>query len=398
MKKILIINTTSNTGGAARIAKDLFEKANKNFEIYFAYGRGKREDEKYYFKFGNKLETLLHVFLVRFFGLEGFGSYYSTKKLIKFLKKEKFDLIHLHNLHGYYLNFFTLIKFIQRENILVIWTLHDEWATTWLPAYLPDCNNVSHEQKSDNKNIYPKNYLPIFKRFMAREKARLFLGNWNPLLICPSEWLKKRVISSYLNRYHVEVIYNGIDTNLFKPIQDKKTLRIKYGLPLDKKIVFFTAANFNDKRKGIPDIINAAKKLKDKNCLFVGAGGGKIESCDCVKLMGYIKDKSKLAELYSLSDLFCFASSAETFLLTVAEALSCGIPVVGYKIPIVEEIFGGHVGLLVEKDSKDLFADTIDLLLNNEEERLKMGEEGRKIIINKYSQDIFYEKYFNLYK
>ena len=398
MKKILIINTTLNTGGAARIAKNLFEKVNENFEIYFAYGRGKKEDGKYYFKFGNKIETLLHVFLVRFFGLEGFGSYYSTKKLINFIKKEKFDLIHLHNLHGYYLNFFTLIRFIQRENISVIWTLHDEWATTWLPAYTADCGDcISCKQTCHNKNVYPKNYFPIFRGFMMREKVKLFSNNWNPKLVCPSEWLRSKINLSYLNKISVDVIYNGIDTNLFKPTLDKKKLRIKHKLPLDKKIVLFAAANFNDERKGISHIVNAAKKLKNKDYLFVGVGSGKIELCNNIEVMGYVKDKNKLAELYSLSDLFCFASSAETFLLTVAEALSCGVPVVGYEIPVVLEIFSGSVGLLVKKDDQSSLADSIDLLLENNQKRLEMGEEGRKIIVSKYSQDIFYKKYFDLY-
>src|ERR1035437_4414131 len=108
MKKVLIINTTFNKGGAARVARDLFENINSDFEMFFAYGRGKKISDNRTFYFGNKIEMFIHIFLVRFLGLEGFGSYFSIKKLINFIKKEKFDIVNLHNLHGYYVNFSSL--------------------------------------------------------------------------------------------------------------------------------------------------------------------------------------------------------------------------------------------------------------------------------------------------
>ena len=120
MKKVLIINTTLNKGGAARVAYDIFENLNSEFEIFFAYGRGAKNAGAKTFYFGNKLELLIHIFLVRFLGLEGYGSYFSTRKLIKFIKKENFDLINLHNLHGYYLNFFKLLNFLKKLDVPII--------------------------------------------------------------------------------------------------------------------------------------------------------------------------------------------------------------------------------------------------------------------------------------
>lgn len=397
MPKILIINTTPDKGGAARVALDLFKNLSGEFEMYFAYGRGGYVKSINYFKFGNKIEFLLHVFLVRFLGLEGFGTYFSTKKLIRYIKAKKFDLIHLHNLHGYYLNFFKLIKFLQAEGISVIWTLHDEWSTTWLPAYSSNSENKFSLKKINVLDIYPKNYFPFFRGFMEKNKDNIFTNNWSPLLVCPSEWLKSKISTSRLKKYKIEVIHNGIDVDIFKPLNDKNKLRLKYNLPLNKKIVFFAAANFNDKRKGVDDIISAAKRLNGE-CLFVGVGSGIIEPVDNIINLGYISEKDRLADLYNLSDLFCFASSAETFLLTVAESLSCGTPVVGYRIPVVSEIFKNEIGLLVDFGNTDDFAKSIKDLLFNDQLRLEMGKNGRKLILENYSQEIFYKKYKDLYK
>lgn len=114
MKKILILNTTLTKGGAAKVAYQLFKGLQTDFQMHFAYGRQRQAADKNIFYFGNRFETLLHVLLVRFFGLEGFGSYFSTKKIIRYIEKEKIDIVNIHNLHGYYINFFQLFSFVKK--------------------------------------------------------------------------------------------------------------------------------------------------------------------------------------------------------------------------------------------------------------------------------------------
>ena len=398
MKKVLIINTTLNKGGAARVACDIFENLDSDFDIFFAYGRGTKNLNPKTFYFGNKLEVLLHVFLVRFLGLEGFGSYLSTKKLINFIKKEKFDLINLHNLHGYYLNFFTLLKFLKESNIPIIYSIHDEWPITWMPAHSLGCQHCKTGLGiCINTYSYPKNYFPIFQKYMLNRKKMAFLDQQNMTIVCPSLWLKNSIQESFLNKFKIEVIGNGVDIDIFRPVLDKYVLRIKHRLPLNKKIVIFTASNLKDKSKGIQHIIESAKLLRDKNYLFIGLGAGKIKGFENIKTTGYIYDKKDLAEFYALSDIFCFASSAETFLLSAAEALSCGIPVVGFDLPVVRELISNDVGILTKDDSRSL-SEAIDTLMNNEDTRLNMGQLGRRLIENKYSKDIFYTNYKSLYK
>jgi putative colanic acid biosynthesis glycosyltransferase len=397
MKKILIINTTLNKGGAARIAYDLFEKTNNGFDISFAYGRGEKDSNLKTFYFGNKIEMFIHIFLVRFLGLEGFGTYFSTRKLINFIKKEKFDLINLHNLHGYYLNFLLLLDFIKKSNIPVIYTVHDEWPITWLPAHSLGCDHCKTGQgKCQNTYKYPKNYFPLFLKYMLKKKKEMFSGDLKMSIICPSIWLKQNIENSFLNKFKINIIPNGIDTDIFKPVLNKESLRIKYNLPVDKKIVLFSASNLNDKNKGIGHIIDAAKLLNNENLFFVGLGNGEIKEVPNLITLGYIYDRDKLTEIYSLSDIFCFASSVETFLLSAAEALSCGVPVVGFDLPVVRELINTNVGILTKNDSKSL-CEEICKLAGDKDRMITLGQKGRKIIMANYSKKTFLEEYRKIY-
>lgn len=397
MKKVLIINTTLNKGGAARVAHDLFENLNKDFEMFFAYGRGEKNADSKTFYFGNKLEMFIHIFLVRFLGLEGYGTYFSTKKLINFIKKEKFDLINLHNLHGYYLNFFLLLNFLKESEIPVIYSLHDEWPITWLPAHSLGCDHCKTGiGKCTNTYSYPKNYFPVFLKYMLKKKQSVLSGMRNMSIVCPSAWLKNNIVESYLGKFKINIIFNVVDTDIFKPVLDKNSLRTKYKLPEDKKIITFSASNLNDTSKGINYIIEVAKILENRNYLFVGMGKGELEAKSNIKTLGYIYNKKDLAEIYALSDLYCFASAAETFLLSAAEALSCGIPVVGFDIPVVRELVDSSVGILTKNNSQDLAA-SINNLLDYENKIYKIGQSGRKLIENNYSKKIFFKKYLDLY-
>lgn len=402
MKKLLIVNTTLDKGGASRVARDVFDKMSEGFEVHFAYGRRSESSnpstdvsENFYY-FGSKIETLIHFFFVRFLGLEGFGSHFSTRRLIKYIEDEEFDLINLHNLHGYYLNFSKLFRFLKKAKLPIIYSVHDEWAITWLPAHSLGCVHCK-TGVGDCKNSYkyPRNYFPIFKKYMLNKKREMFSEHLNMTIVCPSVWLAENFRNSFLNKFKIEIINNGVDTDIFKPADNKTEIRIKLGLPTDSKIVLFCASDLNDRSKGAHYLLEVSEILKDKDYFFVFVGKGEVAQSENVKKIDYVYEKNKLAELYTASDVFCFASGAETFLLSAAEAMSCGTPVVGFDIPVVRELVNSDVGILTESDSKQL-AISIDGLLRDESLRSKMGENGRELIVQKFSKNIFYSKYLSL--
>jgi glycosyltransferase involved in cell wall biosynthesis len=383
VKKILFINTTFTRGGAANVARDLFYHFNGNdFKTYFAYGRGGESGEERTFKFGNIFEIFLHVLMVRFLGFEGFGSYFSTRKLIKYIQEEKFDLIHLHNVHGYYLNYYTLFKFLNQSNLPIVWTLHDAWILTSLRAH-------------EGYNSYPTTYNTLFLKLFLKQKRKAILGLNNVTIVSPAEWLGNKLKDSYLKDKNINVISNGVDTDLFKPTSDKSELRKKYNLPADKRIILFSSASLKSKNKGFEFAEQAIHALDKTGFILLGIGGGDFKSKENIKIINYVKDRGEMAELFILSDLFCITSKAETLPLVVLEALSSGLPVVGFDIIALRELVSQDVGMLVPYGDIDMLSQAF---VQNIEMQSSKSVNARNLALTKFSQNKFFKDYLNLYK
>ena len=129
--RIVEVNTVCDTGSTGRIAANIYRLAEKRgHEVYFAYGRGKHPEDINGYKIGNFFDFTCHVLINFFRGKSGFGSKYTTKKFLKWLDEIKPDILHLHNIHGFYINVSFLFEYIKEHNIRVVWTLHDCWSFT----------------------------------------------------------------------------------------------------------------------------------------------------------------------------------------------------------------------------------------------------------------------------
>lgn len=401
MKKILVINTFLEGGGAARVSYDLFDFLNSKpgYRAYFAYGRGPRVNNPRAIKFGNLPEVLIHLFLVRFLGLEGFGCYFATRKLIKFIKRERIDLVHLGNLHGYYLNFFQLVDFLKKSKIPVVWSLYDEWLLTWLPAHSMGCKHCKTlKGKCKNDYGYPKSYFPVFAHYMLRKKTATFKKGWDPLIVCPAKWLLESLAKSPFKHLKAKVIFAGPDTTIFKPVRDKLGLRRQYSLPIDQKIIMFSARNLNDKNKGARYILQAADLLKDKNYLFLALGAGRIKTTDNFKTISYSINKAEIAQILALADIYCSTSAVETSIpLASLEAMACGLPIVAYDIAALREHITSRTGALVPYGDTDKLAKKLDLILSNDTRRKKMGANARTLVVKRFSQKNLFDEYLTAY-
>ncbi|MFA5743034.1 MAG: glycosyltransferase [Candidatus Paceibacterota bacterium] len=398
MPKILIINTVFSQGGAAAVARNIHNDLNgiSGFSSYFAYGRGSTINDGKIYKFGYLPEVYLHTFLTRFGGVEGWGTWLSTQRLINYIKQNNFDLIHIHNLHGYYVNFFWLVKFLGSLNIPIVWTLHDEWPLTWMPAHSMGCKHcVSGAGKCENAYDYPKTYNYLFQKFLLGEKQRMLGSCWNPTIVCPSEWLANRAKESYLSKFDIRVIYNGVDIKRFNNSRDKDVLRKKYGLPIDKKIIIFGMG----KLKGVDHIFKIAEMLKNKNYLFLGVGGNKNYKTDLSNFIfrSYVKREQEMAELISLSDLFITPSLAETFPLFLIEAMASGLPAAGFDIPAHRELIDSRVGILARLGDVDGLSRGVEYIFDDQSRLKNMGLAAREKA-ELFSFDRFINGYRELYK
>lgn len=398
MRKILIINTTFSRGGAAQLARDLFFDLKKNPEnqVLFAYGRDYEGDQADTCYFGNKFELYLHVLLVRFFGLEGFGSFYATRKLLRYIEQEKPDLIHLHNLHGYYVNFYKLLNWLNQKKIKVVWTLHDEWLFTWLPAHSMGCAHCKTLIGTcTNKYTYPKNYWALFPALMLLQK-RIILGLKNITLVSPAAWLFNEA-KIFLGSEHNHLILNGVDTTFFQPVIDKLTLRHKYKLPTDKKIILLSINDLKDMNKGGQYILPLAKKLESGKYFICILGAAKVPKHKNLLSLGYVSNRAKLVEIYGLADLFCFTSAVETAPLSVLEAMSCGLPVVAFDIPALVTVVTNQNGVLVECGNDKQLVSTIIELTGDDQKLKTMADKSREIALARFDQQDSFTSYKKLY-
>jgi len=400
--KILIINSEYHRGGAAEIARTLYQSLNKRNKItcYFAYGRGKGPGEETVNKFAFLPEIYFQGLLTRCFGFQGYGSWFSTKRLEKFIIKENFDLIHLHNLHGYYLNL-DFIKFLGRLDIPVVWTLHDGWSITGRCAYLSECDKWKTGcGNCPDLSLYPKTFIDS-SNFMWKKKKNYFSSGWNPVIACPSQWLADRVKESFLNKFQVKVIPNAVNTEIFKN-KDKSFIRKKYNIPLEKKIILFVAANLKDERKGVKYFFESLKNIRANNWMVVTVGKvtnyDKIKEIDIeIKQMGYLKDKNDISDLYNLADIFCISSLDDNFPTTVLEAMACGVPVVGFHVGGIPEQVTEGCGIMVKSKDIKALGKAIGRLLTHDEMRKNFGENCRKRVLKNYTIEKFTDNYIKVY-
>lgn len=397
-----MINTEFNRGGAAKIARTLYQSLNKRseFECYFAYGRGKRLKEDKIYKFGFWPEIYFQGFLTRAMGLQGYGSWCSTERLKGYIYREKFDLIHLHNLHGYYLNL-SFVNFLKKMSIPVVWTLHDGWPMTGRCAYWFDCKKWKVGcGNCPDLSLYPKSFIDSTS-FMWKKKKNYFSSGWDSVIVCPSQWLADRVKESYLKEYQVKVIPNAVDVEVFKS-NNRDAIRKKYGIPIRKKIILCLAADFEDERKGIKYFFESLKYITAKNWMVVTAGKvvnyDKIKEVDFeIRQMGYIKDKNEISDVYNIADIFCISSLDDNFPTTVLEAMACGIPMVGFNVGgIPEQVIEG-CGIMVKSKDIEALGKAMERLLTNDEMRRNFGENCRKRVLQNYSIEKFIDNYMEVY-
>lgn len=361
--KVLLIDVNCKKGSTGNIVYNLYNYINSmGDEASVCYGRGPIINEKNIYKFGFDLETYLHAFFTRLTGYTGCFSFFSTRRLIKYIKTFKPDVVHIHEMHAYFLNIKPLINYLKIEKIPTIMTLHCEFVYTGKCGHSVECNQWKTECK---KCPHLRNYISTFcfdrTNYMFKQKKNLFNDYTNLYLIVPSHWLFERVRESFLKGYRIEIINNGVDTNIFKPLETSD-LRKKYGINKDEKIVLALAPNIMSKEKGGLYVEKIAQLLRDDNIkfLFVGTNGdGYYKKDNCIYI-GRINDKSILAKHYSLADLFVICSERENFPTTCLEAQVCGTPVYGFDTGGVAEtclnydylVNYGDVSLLSKKIKK----------------------------------------------
>lgn len=387
---IVQINTFSHKATGS-IMMSLHNELNKReFNSYVVWGRGKKEESKYEIFMYDKIGVGIHGIYTRMTDKTGFASKRATKRLIKQLDNIKPDIIHLHNLHGYYINIEILFNYIKENNIKTIWTLHDCWSITGHCAYFDAVNCKKWIRGCNNciqLNTYPKSSLLDNSQWNWNKKKELFSG-LNMKLVTPSIWLAKLVKQSYLREYPIEVINNGIDLEVFKPV--KSEFRNKYGLK-DKFIILGVASEWT-KRKGLDDFIKLSKALNDSyKIILIGLTKKQIsEIPKNIIAIERTNNINELVQIYSEANIFFNPTYEDNFPTTNLEAMACGTLVYTYNTGGSAECIGDY-GEVFEKGEIDKVINVISSQrLINKEQVINSDKES-------ISKETMIKKYIKLY-
>lgn len=400
MYKVLQINSVGNYGSTGKIANHIGDLClSKGWESHIAVGRKVKESKSNIIRIGDDFDLKLHGLKTRIMDRHGFGSTKATVHFISEIEKIKPSIIHLHNLHGYYINIEVLFEYLSKSKIPVIWTLHDCWTFTGHCAYFDfaNCDKWKIECSScPQKKDYPTSFVVDNSKRNYRDKKRIFNSVENLTMVPVSNWLGKLLEDSFMKKYSYQVINNGIDLNEFYSLVDNE--KVRSDLSLGNKFVILGVASIWSKRKGLADFIKLSEII-DENSIIILVGLDKkqlnllpnniigIERTDSVK---------ELSEIYAMSDIYLNLTYEDNFPTTNIEALACGTPVLTYNSGGSIEAVSESTGYILEKGDIKGILDVINDVRIKGKEHFKMS--CRKRAETLYCKEERYNDYISLYE
>jgi glycosyltransferase involved in cell wall biosynthesis len=390
---ILQIGTLDNAGGAASISWILKKRLEeKGYSMPMFVGT-KLSDAPDVFQ----IPRTLHHYV--YYALSNDINFSKTDWIMDTKEFKEADVIHIHNLHGWFFNLKTLERMSELKPI--VWTLHDMWAITSHCCHSYDGKLKDGFYQCRSLSDYPR-ITWHNEKYLERTKRKIY-NNSNINLVSPSMWLKEKVQHSVLKDKRMDLIYNGIDQTIFKP-SDTVSTRQELKIPLDKKVVLFMSdGGKNNPFKGWDFVRSVVEEFKhDDTVLFICLGGKESGVDGTYKNLLYvprIDSKELLSKYFSASDIFLYPSLADNCPLVVLEALACGMPVVTFNtggIPeLVEHLEDGYVAKY--KDGQDLIKGVEYILGLSAEEIKAMQDRSRSKVMNYFTADNMVAQYEKVY-
>ena len=390
--KVVQINPVcyASTGKiAVEISKILKEQ---DIENYILYTSG-NSNYDCAIKYANDFQIKINALKAKLFGNYGFNSNLITRNLIKELKRINPDVIHLHNLHGHNVNLNILFKYLKSIDVKTIWTFHDCWAFTGYCMYFDYIGCNKWQEQCDlctqaKQYSWGRNKCKL----LYNKKKKLFCGIKNMIIVTPSRWLGELTKKSFMKEYPIKVINNGIDIDVFKPMESN--FRQKYDLE-NKKIILGVAMGFG-KRKGYNYFLQLAEKVDDSTkIVLVGTNDEQKKNApENVICINSTSNQMELAQIYSAADIFVNCTLEDNFPTVNLEALACGTPIITFNTGgSVECIENDDVGVVVEQGDVNGIIANIETLL----ERENIAQLCREKAEQYYDSKKCFEKYIELY-
>ncbi len=352
MKKLFSIKCVGTHGGAG-MAEYIGQTAIENgWDSYIAYARNILPTKSHFIQIGSKWDIYEHILETRLFDNHGFASRSATRDLINKIDEIKPDIIHLHNLHGYYINIEILFNFLDSANIPIVWTMHDCWMFTGHCAHFVDANCSkwkSHCEKCQNSKRYPESWF-IDRSFSMFEKKRELFNKPRRMVLVPvSKWIADFLPYTFMSKYPVKLIYNGVDLQTFRPSKEEDVNLLKEKFKIKGKFIVLGVAHTWTDGKGWSDFLKMSSMVDD-GVVFVMIGLSKKQIKGLPhNIIGIERtnDIKQMADFYTAADVLWNPTYADTFPTTNLEALACGTPCVVYETGGCPESVDENTGFVV---------------------------------------------------
>lgn len=395
--KVLMINSVCGIRSTGRICTDIAELLEKQgHDCKIAYGRENVPEkyQKYSVKVGKRINIYVHALKARLFDSAGFSSKRATQKLIKRIIKYDPDIIHLHNLHGYYIHVGLLFDFLKKYNKPIFWSFYDCWSFTGHCSHF-DFNQCAQWKMGCEvcayKYEYPKSLFSRAK-YNYKKKKQLFSHLPKLQLIVPSHWMKSMVRQSYMRDYSIQVLPNGIDLNVFGAIDT--TFRLDNRVT--DKFVILGVSSFWNKMKGLEFFNRLANDLDKKKFQIVLVGKAEDGSLsDKILHIPATNNIKELCALYTAADVFVNPTLQETQGLTTVEAFACGTPAIVFNSGGAAECVDETCGLVVDRgDYQSLLNGIIRMQLGE----VSFDKQECIRVAKKYDAQKLYQNFIKLYE
>lgn len=391
MPTLLQINSSANASSHGKIAEAVGRLAmEQGWRSVIAYGRRVNPSKSELIHVGTSYDLKEHGLESRLLDNHGLASRNATKKFLRQVEEIKPDVIQLHNIHGYYLNYQLLFEYLNSTNIPIIWTLHDCWSFTGHCAHFVTAGCEKWKTgcyKCPLIGDYPKSYVDRSKRNYELKK-KLFSTNQNLHFVTVSNWLAGLVKQSYFYDKDVRVIKNGVDLDVFKPMSFENTYKYR----------ILGVSGVWTKEKGLYDIFRLRELLDvDKyEIILVGLNKKQIEELPKgIKGLERTESIGELATLYSSANVLINMTYADSFPTVNLEALACGTPVVTYRTGGSPEAIDEKTGIVVEQGDVSSVANAVARMCSLNREQLKSDCRARAE--KEFNRNDRFEDYLRLY-
>lgn len=394
--KILYIDVNCKNSSTGQIVYSLFSKCKEHgIEAAVCYGRGRKIKEKNIYKFGIDCETYFHALMTRITGYTGCYSLFSTWRLIRYIKKFQPDVVHIHELHAYFVNVYQLLHFLSKNKIKTVITNHCDFLYTGKCGVAHPCTKFSSGcGHCPKKSDYPKSYLDKTHRmFLKKQKTLLAFDKKALFLTAPSTFMRNRIIASFLKGYECQVVPNSTNTNIFRRKNENfNALLESFNIPKEKKIVLMVASNAMTELKGGNKFLEIAEKMKNTDYYFVMIGG-ESQTTDNCSILGEITDKDTISSFYNLSYCNLILSSFESFSMISIESQSCGTPVLYFNVGAIKETIVDDGGISVDFNDLDGIISLLNRGCFDDIDRVSLSEDTRI----KFSNNQMFQNYMKIY-